>query len=72
MTALVLSLTAAALVLAVLAWIPKSGSTVEIVISGVMLACLGAVGVLLLAGDEWPTGPSAGGTCCSCSLERSQ
>jgi F0F1-type ATP synthase membrane subunit c/vacuolar-type H+-ATPase subunit K len=50
-TALVLSLTAAALVLAVLAWIPKSGSTVEIVISGVMLACLGAVGVLLLAGD---------------------
>jgi F0F1-type ATP synthase membrane subunit c/vacuolar-type H+-ATPase subunit K len=50
-TALVLSLTGAALVLAVLAWVPKSsGSNLEIVISGVMLACLAAVGVLLLAG----------------------
>ena len=38
MTALVLSLTAAALVLAVLAWVPKSGSTLEIVLSAVMLA----------------------------------
>lgn len=56
MTALVLALTAAALVLAVLAWVPKSGSNLEIVISGVMLACLATVGVLLLAGhgvDGW-------------------
>ncbi|TCO33207.1 hypothetical protein EV652_103206 [Kribbella steppae] len=51
MTALILSLTAAALVLAVLAWVPKAGSTVQIVLSGVMLACLVAVGLLLLAGD---------------------
>ena len=50
MTALVLSLIAAALVLAVLAWVPKSGSTVEIVISTVMLACLATVGTLLLVG----------------------
>jgi F0F1-type ATP synthase membrane subunit c/vacuolar-type H+-ATPase subunit K len=50
-TALVLSLTAAALVLAVLAWVPKSGSNLEIALSAVMLACLVAVGVLLLAGD---------------------
>lgn len=56
MTGLVLALTAAALVLAVLAWVPKSGSNLEIVISGVMLTCLAAVGVLLLAGhgvDGW-------------------
>ncbi|MEU8224557.1 hypothetical protein [Kribbella sp. NPDC048915] len=51
MTALVLSLAAVALVLAVLAWIPKSGSTLQIVISAAMLACLGTVGVLLLVGD---------------------
>ena len=51
MTALVLSLTGAALILAVLAWVPKAGSTLEIVISGVMLACLVAVGLLLLAGN---------------------
>ncbi|MEI8411849.1 MULTISPECIES: hypothetical protein [unclassified Kribbella] len=51
MTALILSLTAAALVLAVLAWIPEAGSIVQIVVSGVMLACLVAVGLLLLAGD---------------------
>ncbi|MGZ0148869.1 hypothetical protein ACXJJ3_17475 [Kribbella sp. WER1] len=51
MTALVLSLTAVALVLAVLAWVPKSGSNLEIAISGVMLACLAAVGVLLLVSD---------------------
>jgi hypothetical protein len=50
-TALILSLTAAALILAVLAWIPTAGSVVQIVISGVMLACLVAVGLLLLAGD---------------------
>ncbi len=51
MTALILSLTGAALVLAVLAWVPRSsGSTLEIVISTVMLVCLTAVGVLLLAG----------------------
>lgn len=57
MTALVLSLTAAALVFAVLAWIPEAGSTWEIVLSGVMLAFLVTVGVLLLAGDGvvgWP------------------
>ncbi|GAA2831180.1 hypothetical protein [Kribbella solani] len=57
MTALILSLTAAGLILAVLAWVPKSGSTLEIIISAVMLACLGAVGVLLLAEDGvagWP------------------
>ena len=51
MTALILSLTAAALILAVLAWVPEAGSIVQIVISGVMLACLVAVGLLLLAGD---------------------
>lgn len=51
MTALILSLTAAALVLAVLAWIPEAGSIVQIVVSGVMIACLVAVGLLLLAGD---------------------
>jgi hypothetical protein len=50
-TALILSLTAAALLLAVPAWVPKAGSTVQIVVSGVMLACLVAVGLLLLAGD---------------------
>jgi hypothetical protein len=50
-TALILSLTAAALVLAVLAWVPKAGSIVQIVLSGVMLVCLVAVGLLLLAGD---------------------
>jgi hypothetical protein len=50
-TALVLSLTAAGLILAVLAWVPKaSGSNLEIAISGLMLACLAAAGVLLLAG----------------------
>lgn len=51
MTAVVLALTAVGLLLAVLAWVPRSGSTLEIVISGVMLACLVAVGILLLAGD---------------------
>ncbi|MEU4193424.1 hypothetical protein AB0E69_16115 [Kribbella sp. NPDC026611] len=57
MTALVLSLTAAGLVLAVLAWVPRSGSTLEIVLCGLMLGCLAAVGVLLLAGHGvvgWP------------------
>ena len=51
MTALILSLTAAGLILAVLAWVPKAGSTLEIVLSAVMLACLITVGLLLLAGD---------------------
>ncbi|GAA1639967.1 hypothetical protein GCM10009744_32020 [Kribbella alba] len=51
MTALVLSLIAAGLILAVLAWTLESGSTLEIVLSGVTLACLVAVGVILLAGD---------------------
>jgi hypothetical protein len=50
-TALILSLTAAALILAVLAWVPEAGSVVQIVLSGVMLAALVAVGLLLLAGD---------------------
>jgi hypothetical protein len=56
-TALVLSLTAAALILAVAAWVPKAGSVVQIVLSGVMLTCLVTVGLLLLAGDGvggWP------------------
>jgi hypothetical protein len=51
MTALVLSLIAAGLILAVLAWMLESGSTLEILLSGVTLACLVAVGVILLAGD---------------------
>jgi hypothetical protein len=51
MTALVLSLTAAGLILAVLAWMPDAGSTLEIVLSGVTLAFLVAVGIILLAGD---------------------
>jgi hypothetical protein len=51
MTAVVLSLTAVGLMLAVLAWVLKAGSTLEIVISAVMLACLTAVGIILLAGD---------------------
>jgi hypothetical protein len=50
-TTLILALTAAGLILAVLAWVPKAGSTVQIVISAVMLAFLLAVGLLLLAGD---------------------
>ncbi|MEU4289924.1 hypothetical protein AB0E63_17025 [Kribbella sp. NPDC026596] len=50
MTALILSLTAAGLILAVLAWVPKAGSTVEIVLSAATLACLVTVGLLLLAG----------------------
>jgi hypothetical protein len=50
-TGLVLALTAAALLLAVLAWVPESGSTVQIVLSAVMLAGLIAVGMLLLTGD---------------------
>jgi F0F1-type ATP synthase membrane subunit c/vacuolar-type H+-ATPase subunit K len=49
-TAVVLSLTAVGLLLAVLAWFPRSGSNLEIAICGVMLACLVAVGVLLLTG----------------------
>jgi hypothetical protein len=50
-TALVLSLTAAGLVFAVLAWVPNAGSAIQIVLSAVMLAGLIAVGLLLLAGD---------------------
>jgi F0F1-type ATP synthase membrane subunit c/vacuolar-type H+-ATPase subunit K len=52
-----LSLTAAGLILAVLAWVPKAGSNLEIVLSAVMLASLVAVGLLLLAGHGvagWP------------------
>ena len=51
MTALVLSLTAAGLVLAVLAWLPSSGSVLGIVLSGLTLACLVAVGLIVLTGD---------------------
>ena len=51
MTALILSLTAAGLLLAVLAWVPKAGSNLEIVLSGMMLAFLVAVGLLLLTGN---------------------
>lgn len=51
MTAVVLTLTAVGLVLAVVALILPAGSVVEIVCSGVMLACLVASGVVLLAGD---------------------
>ncbi len=51
MTAVVLALASIGLVLAVVAWVLKAGSTAEIVLSGVMLACMGAVGIILLAGD---------------------
>ncbi|MEU0091699.1 hypothetical protein [Kribbella sp. NPDC006257] len=51
MTAVVLSLAAIGFVFAVLAWVLKAGSTLEIVISALMLACLTAVGIILLAGD---------------------
>jgi F0F1-type ATP synthase membrane subunit c/vacuolar-type H+-ATPase subunit K len=50
MTAAVLVLTGVSLVLAVLAWWPKSGSTPEIVISGFMLVTLTAAAIVLLAG----------------------
>jgi len=51
MTALVLSLTAAGLVIAILAWLPSAGSVLEIVLSGITLAFLVAVGLILLTGD---------------------
>lgn len=51
MTAAVLALTAVGLILAVVAWILPAGSTSEIVVSGFMLACLVADGIILLAGD---------------------
>jgi hypothetical protein len=51
MTAAVLALASVALVLAVVAWVLKAGTTVAILLSGVMLACLGAAGIVLLAGD---------------------
>ena len=51
MTALVLSLTAAGVVLAIVALFLPAGSTEEIVVSAVMLACLVADGIILLAGD---------------------
>lgn len=58
MTALVLALTAGGLLFAVLAWVPKAeGATLEIVLSGFMLACGIAVGLLLLSTDgvaSWP------------------
>jgi hypothetical protein len=51
MTAAVLALVAVGLVLAVVAFVLPAGSTVEIVVTGVMLACLFAAGVILLFGD---------------------
>jgi hypothetical protein len=51
MTALVLALTGASLILAVLAWLPPTGSTLGIVLSAVMLAALVVVGVLVLTSD---------------------
>jgi hypothetical protein len=50
MTAVVLALAAAGLVLAVLAWLPNSGSTLAIVISGLMLGSLTAAAIVLLTG----------------------
>jgi len=58
------------LILAVLAWVPSSGSTLEIVISGVMLACLATVGVCSSQGNGVVGWPSAGGMYCSCWQER--
>ncbi|GAA1594830.1 hypothetical protein GCM10009789_56120 [Kribbella sancticallisti] len=51
MTAVVLALTAVALVLGVVAFALKAGSTLEIVLSGLMLVCVAAAGIVLLAGD---------------------
>lgn len=51
MTAVVLVATGLALVLAVVAWLLKAGSNAEVVLSGLMLVCLGVVGITLLAGD---------------------
>lgn len=51
MTAAVIALTAVGLVLAVVAWILPAGSIREIVVSGIMLGCLVADGIILLAGD---------------------
>jgi hypothetical protein len=50
MTALVLAVAGAGLVLAVLAWLPGTGSTLQAAASTLMLAALLIVGVLLLAG----------------------
>lgn len=51
MTALVLALTAVALLIAVVALVVRAGSVLGIVLSAVMLACAFTVGVLLLTGD---------------------
>ena len=51
MTTLVVAVTAAGLVLAVLAWLPRSGSTTQAVASTVMLTALLVAGVLVLAGQ---------------------
>ena len=51
MTALILALTGASLIVAVLAWLPSAGSTLGIVLSAVMLAALVTVGVLVLISD---------------------
>lgn len=51
MTALVLSVTAAGLVFAVLAWLPRAGSALQGAASTLALSALLVVGILLLAGD---------------------
>ncbi|TWD81505.1 hypothetical protein FB561_2621 [Kribbella amoyensis] len=51
MTALVLSLAAVGVILAFLGWIFPAGSVREIVVGSVMVACLFANAILLLAGD---------------------
>ena len=51
MTTLVVAVTAAGLVLAVLAWLPRSGSTAQAVASTVMLTALLVAAVLVLAGQ---------------------
>jgi hypothetical protein len=59
MTALVLAVVAAGVVLAVVAWIVRNGSPVQLGLSAAMLAALALAGVLLLTGDgahTWDAG----------------
>ncbi len=51
MTALILAVTGAGLVLAVLAWLMRTGSPVQVVFATVMLSALTLAGVLVLTGD---------------------